>query len=183
MVPGEPSLENAISVAGSYLCPEDSVCYLGHVLTNDTRATAQAQSTTNGLYRMFFGSRDLLKCCSVDLRRKLFLSYCSSLYGLTCFDFRLSDMQLMAVAWRRCLKMLYYLPQRSHTVWTAPRWASQARWGPCAGDLAPRPCQGRSAIGFPTLFRQTQQRRAQAVPQCRRLSRQRVVYYAIAHRR
>ena len=53
--------------------------------------------------------------CTYSVIRKLFLAYCTSFYGSMLW--RLDRLGPLEVAWRKCLRMLFRVPTRTHSVY------------------------------------------------------------------
>jgi len=51
--------------------------------------------------------------CSFDTKRTLFLSYCTSFYGSVLWN--LERLTSLAIAWRKCVRLILHLPPRTHT--------------------------------------------------------------------
>lgn len=53
------------------------------------------------------------KTC-IDVKYKLFKSYCMSLYGSPLWDLTAKNVSNMYTTWRKCIRRLYCLPYRTH---------------------------------------------------------------------
>ena len=52
---------------------------------------------------------------NVDIKYKLFKSFCMSVYGAQLWNFESTVCNRFYIAWRKCVKRLFRLPHRTHT--------------------------------------------------------------------
>ena len=53
--------------------------------------------------------------CSVEVRRKLFMSFCTSFYGIYLLDLQSRDFENFYTAWRKAIRKVFMVPARTHS--------------------------------------------------------------------
>lgn len=52
--------------------------------------------------------------CNIDIKLKLFQSYCMSLYGAMLLDYTDPSFNILNVAWRKCIRRILCVDNRTH---------------------------------------------------------------------
>ena len=92
----------------------DCTVYLGsfignkHHKKNINKACSDMITRTNVIMSQF-------RNCSPDVRKSLFLSYCSSFYGSPLWKLQSKHMERLSSCWRSCIRHLFLLPLRCHS--------------------------------------------------------------------
>jgi hypothetical protein len=106
-----------VSLHGIIIPRATKAVHLGHAIGinahNDNIAKAKAE---------FCGKINMLlshfSFCTLDVKRHLFRTYCTSYYGCPLWDLR--SLNGFSAFWRKCIRRLLKLPPRTHSRFVAP---------------------------------------------------------------
>ena len=84
--------------------------YLGHIVCSDLSDSTDIDDKTNKFYGQVYGFLSTFSVLRCDRRARLFDSYCSSFYGCELWDTVSGNSDHAAVAWRKAVRHLRYLP-------------------------------------------------------------------------
>ena len=105
--------QNAIDFCGVHVSETPEGIHLGNLLGplsrihSVTKAVSDLYMRTNVLLSRF-------KFCSPDVRYKLFKSQCVIVYGSPLWDFDTTVVADFSIAWRKCVRRVWGLPNRTH---------------------------------------------------------------------
>ena len=90
---------------------QPSAVHLGHTVSENL------QDDSESVYRKFYKQYNLFRTRFAGvpsvIKNKLFVSYCSSLYGIQICD--LSRAEKIRTAWRKTLREVWHVPYRTHS--------------------------------------------------------------------
>jgi exonuclease III len=75
---------------------------------NIQRAQHELYARVNSLHAKFH-------FCTYDVLRTLFISYCTSFYGSCLWKLGRTDLEPLAISWRKCIRRLFDLSNRTHS--------------------------------------------------------------------
>lgn len=100
-----------VVIDGDIITPEDSTTHLGHTVRTDL------QHDADGIYSKFYKQYNIFRTRFAGvpslIKNQLFISYCSSFYGIQICDLRRTDR--IQTAWRKCVRDVWKLPYRTHS--------------------------------------------------------------------
>ena len=102
---------NYVYVKGCKVTCTDSVMHLGHTLYSDPNQD-DLQSVVNNFNRQYNAFRAKFQCVPPQVRNSLFISYCTSLYGIQLCSLQKSHK--LHVTYRKALRNMWGLPYRTH---------------------------------------------------------------------
>ena len=94
------------------MCSKNEV-HLGNCIGNYVNASRIA-SAVSDLNRRFHLVYNCIKHCTVDVKYKLFKAHCMCVYGSQLWDFSKYDCENFYIAWRKTIRRLLGLPDRTH---------------------------------------------------------------------
>ena len=110
--------QNTLKLNGAEIPTVDEAKHLGHLLSN---RVSQADGFIDVSYitSCFYKSVNILMATfgnvSSSVLCKLFVQYCSSLYGIVLCNLSSSSVQKLCVAWRKSVRRICRLPYRTHS--------------------------------------------------------------------
>lgn len=102
-----------LTLNGQPIPKSPSAVHLGHYIGRDSHSL-NVQKAMSDMYGRLNSLLCNYKYCNFECLRSLFLSFCSSFYGCTLW--KLSDIEQLCVCWRKCVRRLFKLPPRTHSV-------------------------------------------------------------------
>ena len=100
-------------VNGSSLTTVTQKCYLGYIITNTDEDDFAIQKERRAVYsrgNMLFRK---FKNCSIDVKKQLFTSYCSSFYCCSLWsNYKNATLKALHVAHNNIFRLLFHLPRR-----------------------------------------------------------------------
>lgn len=75
----------------------------------------QIEKSVKDLYKNFNILMAQFSHVSMAVKYKLFRSFCMSVYGAALWNFESRNCESFYVAWRKCIKRLFGIPQRTHS--------------------------------------------------------------------
>ena len=103
-----------LSLNGEKLVVVNKAKHLGHILTNETVGFVDFGHTIFSFNRSVNVLMSHFGFIQSDILGKLFIQYCSSLYGVCLINLTSYQFDRLCVAWRQALRRIYHLPQRTH---------------------------------------------------------------------
>jgi hypothetical protein len=100
-----------VLVKGCKVTCTDSVTYLGHILHSDPHQD-DLQSVVKNFNKQFNIFRAKFQCVTPNVRNSLFVTYCTSLYGIQLCDLQKSHK--LHVTYRKAIRTMWGLPYRTH---------------------------------------------------------------------
>ena len=97
---------------GSPIDYVDHALHLGTYIGNNA-TTMNVRHAISGIYARVNSLHSRFHHCSVAVMRKLFTSYCTSLYGCAIWNFR--QIESLLAAWRKSIRKLFDLNYRTHS--------------------------------------------------------------------
>ena len=94
----------------------DQALHLGSLIGNK-HSQGNVKKASNDLYFRTNLLMSNFAHCSVDVITSLFSSYCTSFYGSPLF--KLSELDPLLLAWRKCIKKIYKLNIRTRSIYVA----------------------------------------------------------------
>ena len=110
---GSRDINSEFSLRNKPIAVADAERHLGHFIGADS-SQLQIQQTVNQLYSNVNLLLAQFSSIDVDVKYKLFKSFCMSVYGSPLWNFGDSDCERFYVAWRKCIRRLLNLPSRTH---------------------------------------------------------------------
>ena len=100
---------NGIEIKG-----QSTAKHLGHEIGSDIMVTAARQMANDMTWRAISVVSNF-SYCSVEVRRKLFLSFCTSFYGICLLDLQSKEFDNFYTAWRKVVRKVFNVPVRTHS--------------------------------------------------------------------
>jgi hypothetical protein len=95
------------------LVSSDVEKHLGNFLGKDCGNKAIKHSIGD-FYARFNAMYSKFKMCTHEIKYKLFKSFCMPLYGCVLWNFSNKVIETFYTAWRKCIRTLFGIPQRTH---------------------------------------------------------------------
>ena len=93
---------------GSDVTVSDTGIHLGHLVGPKVLPNA-IRDMSNDLIRRVNAIMSNFSFCSLDIRRQLFMSYCTSFYGLCLFDLQAKELDKFYTSWRNAVRKICML--------------------------------------------------------------------------
>ena len=100
------------SLNGEKLVVVNKAKHLGHILTNESVGFVDFGHTIFSFNRSVNVLMSHFGFIQSDILDKLFIQYCSSLYGVCLINLTSYQFDRLCVAWRQASRRIYHLPQR-----------------------------------------------------------------------
>ena len=105
----------SFTISGKIIQNVNSYSPLGHIITSSFTDIEDISIRRNSLISKANTVICFFKKLSFVVRLKLFMSYCSSMYGCELWLLRDSNIDVFCVAWRKALRRILGLPQNAHS--------------------------------------------------------------------
>ena len=87
--------------------------HLGHIIGNNT-CDLSIQHSKDDLIRRVNVLLSNFRNVYIDIKYRLFKTFCMSLYGCLLWDLSSNSVNMINIAWRKCIRRLFGLPPRTH---------------------------------------------------------------------
>ena len=107
-----PPLE-PIAFMNGFIEYVDTESHLGHPVGRNSYKTCLDRAITD-LYSKTNMIRSHFATCDIDIKYRLFKTYCMPLYGCVLWNYSSRDTERFYVAWRKCVRSLLGVPYTTH---------------------------------------------------------------------
>ena len=101
---------------GTFIPVENQACHLGHPIGPNC-CDKVIEKGTNVFVVAFNGVNSCFNNTHIDVKYKLFKSFCMPLYGCVLWSFTSNQMSKFFAMWRKCIRKLLNLPTRCHSLY------------------------------------------------------------------
>ena len=99
---------------GTEIKSQPTAKHLGHIIGRNNMQTAVRQMANDMTWRV----NSLISnfsFCSFEVRRKLFMFFCTSFYGICLLDLQSREFENFFTAWRKAIRKVFKVPARTHS--------------------------------------------------------------------
>ena len=101
-----------VNLGGTDLPCHKSVKYLGHILSDDLSDDLDMAREVRSMYRRINALKRQFHKCSVDVKRTLFLAFCTQFYSSSLWiRYRQASYNKIRVTYNNCIRLMFNLPR------------------------------------------------------------------------
>ena len=103
------------SIGGSSIENVDQFSHLGHIITSSFADSADVLNRRNSFVCQTNNVLCFFDKLDMSVKLKLFVSYCSSIFGCELWSLNNANVEQFCVAWRKALRRIFCLPPNAHS--------------------------------------------------------------------